>query len=457
MSIILQKVVPRESEVFEESDVPEGWTGGRLPQTAEIIMGQSPPGSTYNEQKNGLPFFQGKADFGERYPTPRVWCTSPNKIAEAGDVLISVRAPVGPTNVAKETCAIGRGLAAIRPLGGIASEFILFSLRLKEPELSLSGTGSTFTAISRRDIDEITIDIPPPAEQKRIVARIEELFAQVNAARARLAKVRLTLKRFRQAILAAACSEGEPLPLSEFVLDIKYGTAQKCTPVPIGSPVLRIPNIGDGSVRLDDLKYAKLPAKELAALRLAPGDILMIRSNGSVSLVGKPALVSEREAGFAYAGYLIRLRADRNRVLPQYLNLALQTHSVREQIEIPARSTSGVHNINSTEVLSLKINLPDLNVQRAAVRRVEALFKLADVIEKRVDAAMKSADKLTQAILAKAFRGELVPTEAELARREGRDYEPASVLLARIRSEREAKQVTPRANGKPKARSSTVE
>jgi type I restriction enzyme, S subunit len=168
---------------------------------------------------------------------------------------------------------------------------------------------------------------------------------------------------------------------------------------------------------------------------LVPGDILMIRSNGSVSLVGKTALVSEREAGFAYAGYLIRLRADVGRVLPEYLNLSLQTHSVREQIEIPARSTSGVHNINSTEVLSLKVKLPDLDAQKATVRRVEALFKLADAIEKPVETATKRANKLTQAILAKAFRGELVPTEAELARREGRDYEPAAVLLARVKDE----------------------
>jgi type I restriction enzyme S subunit len=298
----------------------------------------------------------------------------------------------------------------------------------------------------------LSIPIAPFPEQERIINKLGGLLELVNGARTRLAKVAQILKRFRQAVLAAACSEGETLRLNEIVLDLKYGTAQKCIAVPTGNPVLRIPNIGEGSVRLDDLKYAKLPSRELAALRLVPGDILMIRSNGSVALVGKTALVSEKEAGFAYAGYLIRLRLDRNRVLPEYLNLALQTHSVREQIEIPARSTSGVHNINSTEVLRLNINLPDLDAQRAIVRRVEALFKLADAIEKRVEAAAKRADRLTQAILAKAFRGELVPTEAELARREGRDYEPASALLAHIQAERKANESTTSANGRPRER-----
>jgi type I restriction enzyme S subunit len=129
------------------------------------------------------------------------------------------------------------------------------------------------------------------------------------------------------------------------------------------------------------------------------------------------------------------LRADPRRVFPAYLNLALQTHDIREQIEMPSRSTSGVHNINSTEILRLRVNVPSLEGQAAAVRRVEALFKLADTIEGRVATASKRADKLTQAILAKAFRGELVPTEAELAHQEGRDYEPASVLLERIKAE----------------------
>jgi type I restriction enzyme S subunit len=196
-------------------DPPEGWVSAKLPEIAHINMGQSPPGRSYNKRGDGLPFFQGKVDFGYRYPTVRVWCSQPKKIAHPGDVFISVRAPVGPTNVADHVCAIGRGLAAITPLGGIPSEFIFFRLRLLEPKLALSGTGSTFSAISRKDLKEIDIDVPPLAEQKRIVGKVEELLPRVNAAKERLAKVWVILKRFRQAVLAAACSgrltaDGDP-------------------------------------------------------------------------------------------------------------------------------------------------------------------------------------------------------------------------------------------------------
>ncbi len=103
-----------------------GWVEGKLsqPEIASITMGQSPPSSTYNFNNEGLPFFQGKADFGEVHPTPRVWCTAPNKIAEPGDILLSVRAPVGPTNIANDQCCIGRGLAAVRGEGRSITQYI---------------------------------------------------------------------------------------------------------------------------------------------------------------------------------------------------------------------------------------------------------------------------------------------------------------------------------------------
>ena len=102
--------------VKNNDELPEGWIIKKLDDACNIIMGQSPPGNTYNKDKSGLPFFQGKAEFGVRYPTVVKWCSKPKKVAYKNDVLISVRAPVGPTNIASSDCCIGRGLAVIRPL-----------------------------------------------------------------------------------------------------------------------------------------------------------------------------------------------------------------------------------------------------------------------------------------------------------------------------------------------------
>src|SRR3989475_4643420 len=188
------------------ADLPGGWQEAELPAVAELNMGQSPPSNTYNIEGSGLPFFQGKTEFGKIYPSPVKYCSHPSKIAEAGDILISVRAPVGPTNLCRERSCIGRGLAAIRPIGAIPSYYLLYYLRNIEPWLSRQGTGSTFTAISKSDLEQLTLPVAPLAEQLRIVAKLEKLLGQVDACQQRLAKIPALLKRFRQSVLAAACS-----------------------------------------------------------------------------------------------------------------------------------------------------------------------------------------------------------------------------------------------------------
>lgn len=141
-----------------------------LPDVAEIIMGQSPPSNTYNEASIGLPFFQGKTEFGEISPTPRKWCSAPNKIAEAGDILISVRAPVGPTNLASTQCCIGRGLAAIRANPErLDPSYLRFALRYAEPRLASMGQGTTFAAIGRTELAKVEFPLPTLVEQRSIV------------------------------------------------------------------------------------------------------------------------------------------------------------------------------------------------------------------------------------------------------------------------------------------------
>ena len=125
---------------------------------ASVILGQSPPSSAYNEMGGGLPFFQGKADFGTLHPTPRVWCSDGRKFATVGDILISVRAPVGDANVATGDCAIGRGIAAIRAGRRIDPWFLYFALLFSKPTLESRATGSTFASVNKATL--VDLDIP---------------------------------------------------------------------------------------------------------------------------------------------------------------------------------------------------------------------------------------------------------------------------------------------------------
>ncbi|MBS9783798.1 restriction endonuclease subunit S [Candidatus Gracilibacteria bacterium] len=137
-----------------------------LKDIVTLTMGQSPKSETYNTEKIGLPFFQGKKEFGEIYPIAEIYCSEPKKIAEKGDILISVRAPVGPTNIANEKCCIGRGLASIRAKNILNQDYLLYFLKKFEANIQKLGKGSTFNSITKGDLETLQIPLPPLQTQK---------------------------------------------------------------------------------------------------------------------------------------------------------------------------------------------------------------------------------------------------------------------------------------------------
>ena len=136
----------------------------------KLIMGQSPSSETYNKEKIGLPFYQGKADFGELYPTPTVWCSKPKRIAINNDILLSVRAPVGSINLVNEKCCIGRGLSAIRCNENVFFKYLYWLMILFENEISKYGSGSTFDSITKDQVENIEIPLPETYEEQIAIA-----------------------------------------------------------------------------------------------------------------------------------------------------------------------------------------------------------------------------------------------------------------------------------------------
>lgn len=158
-----------------------------LKDVCKINMGQSPNSSSYNDYGDGMPFFQGNADFGERYPITRVWCNTPTKIAQAEDILISVRAPIGALNYAKEECCIGRGLAAITPdRNKVSQDFIYWALKGKKAELNDKGNGSTFKAISRKILEETMIPDINFEQQHKCAENLEKIYGIIQNRRKEL-------------------------------------------------------------------------------------------------------------------------------------------------------------------------------------------------------------------------------------------------------------------------------
>ena len=411
--------------------LPQNWVRERLDCVAEIVLGQSPPSSTYNDSGEGLPFYQGKLEFGKIFPTPKQWCSEPKKIAEKGDVLISVRAPVGPTNINPEKSCIGRGLAAVRGLGGIETLFMLYSLRANENVLVGKGTGTTFSAISGEQLRSLEISIPPLKEQYRLVSKIEELFSFLDAGIESLRKVQAQLKRYRQAVLKYAF-EGKHSAnwvvcrlesCSNVITKGESPNWQGFDYVDDGIFFIRSENVLWGSVKLDNI--VKVPQEfhiKLKRSQLNADDVLVNLVGASIGRCGiVPSFVETANINQAVA--LIRVN---DFLLPEFLMHFLLSPRMQKEIHQNKVETARP-NISLQNLRDLKIPLPSIDEQKKVVGLINETFAKLDTTVDYVKMGLQQSERLRQAILKEAFEGQLVPQDPK--------DEPAERLLERIKAE----------------------
>lgn len=221
--------------------------------------------------------------------------------------------------------------------------------------------------------------------------------------------------------------------LGELLTDLKYGTSVPCSYKVSGIPVLRIPNINTKSncIDLNDLKFASLSAKEIADLSLKNHDILLVRSNGSAALVGQFALVEGDYEALCYAGYLIRIRT--LHVNNKYLKIISNSRYFRQLIEVPIRTTTGVKNINASEVSRLLIALPPLQEQERIVAKFELLNTLCNKLEETASKAYKYSSQLMEAVLQEAFSVQEAAKSAQIIEFHPDQITPETELLAAAR------------------------
>ncbi|NGF56976.1 restriction endonuclease subunit S [Parapedobacter sp. SGR-10] len=347
-----------------------------------------------------VPFCQELPDDIEKY------------LLKENDILISRAGSIGLSYLVDgkiENSLFASYLIRFKPF--IVPKFMSYYLNSKDywRTISDNAVGIAVQNINAPKLQAIPFPLPPLAEQERIVAKLDRLFAQHEKIKKALDRIPELLKAFRQQVLTQAVeSKKGTRKLKDFLTDIKYGTSKKSEYGINGTPILRIPNIENGRINDKDLKYSLLDEKEYDTLKLRKNDILIIRSNGSVSLVGQSAIITSEHENYSYAGYLIRIRLNAN-YEAEYLNYIFKSNFIRSQMINTSRSTSGVNNINSKEIQELNIPDIELDEQQNIVKRVESLFAKADAIEARYQALKAKIDNLPQAILHKAFKGELVP------------------------------------------------
>lgn len=389
----------------------------KLQDCATIIAGQSPESKYYNSTGEGIPFFQGKADFGELYPKVRVYCSSPNKIAQYNDILLSVRAPVGPTNLSPGTVCIGRGLAAIRPDDSLDLKYLLYYFRYFETQLSAKGTGTTFKAINQKLIKNLEIPIPPLNEQSRIVAHIEELFSELDKAVDTLKTTKEQLAVYRQAVLKDAFDNAQAMcerftPIEELLVTDRKGMStgpfgtmlKKHEHKTTGVPMLGIENIDSGKF-IDGNKIFVTPEKaaELKSFALKSGDIIISRSG----TVGELCVVPPRMEGALLSTNLMRVSLDCQKVLPEYFIYLFQSKGiVLDQVKELCKGSTRIF-LNQTILKQIQFPIPNVHEQLQIINTIESRLTFCDNIEKTVDTALAQADAMRQSILKQSFEGKI--------------------------------------------------
>ena len=421
--------------------IPHNWVETTLSTVCDVILGQSPPGSAYNENRHGLPFFQGKAEFGPLYPTARKWTTEGNKRAQPGDVLVSVRAPVGPTNLAPFECVIGRGLAALRPTAVTTTRFVLYQIRATEDRLASIATGSTFSAISGDQLRNHRFMLPPLPEQERIVAAIEEQFSRLDAGSSALKSAERRVNHLKAAAMVRALSGDWPLKsLSDVTEHQTYGPSAKATDDhEDGMPIVRMGNIQDGRVDLlTGVKFLPRDHPDASKFALRSGDLLFNRTN-SPDLVGKSAVYSGEDGAACFASYLIRVRLT-DACDPRWVALYLNSPAGRRWAASVRTQQVGQANINGTKLAALSLPLPPVEEQARRLHEYERQTTIAQSLSRSIGSTLTRSNMLRRAILERAFAGQLVPQDS--------GDEPAFELLARIASD-QRKTAKPRRRQRP--------
>jgi type I restriction enzyme S subunit len=448
-----------------DTELPEGWVSVLLEDHVYIAGRIGWRGLKRAEYTDRGPVFlavknildDGSIDFADvEHISEYRYDESPEIILRSDDILLTKDGTIGKVGMVlylPQKTTVNSSILVVRPNDDLLTSRYLFHF-LRGPQFQEIAhqriTGSAVPHLFQKDIKKLTALVPPISDQRRIATKLEALLGKVNSSRTHLEKIPRILVRFRQAVLAAACSgkltqdwreakakheeqEWPEVVLADICESISDGDHQPPPKRAAGIPFLTIGNVSSGCLDFSQTRF--VPEEYFNAIqperKPRKRDVLYTVVGATI---GIPVLV-DTDRPFCFQRHIALLRPS-EKCSSKFLWIIMASPEVFRQawsgVTGSAQPTLPLGNLRT-----IPAKLPPIEEQHEIIRRVDALFKLADAIEKRVAAATVRAEKLTQAILAKAFRGELVPTEAELARREGRGYESASVLLERIRKERE--------------------
>jgi type I restriction enzyme S subunit len=387
-----------------EKKLPEGWEWKRLGDAAELIMGQSPPGDTYNEIDQGMPFLQGKSEFGDISPEHVKYTTKPLKIAPKGSVLMSVRAPVGDVNIAGIDYCIGRGLASLSLYKG-ENAFLFYVLNYFKNKIEKEGTGSTFKAITKSKLQKFKIPLPPIETQRKIVA----ILAKAEETK----KLRMQADELTSRLLQSVFFEmfGDPVinnknleiktieELSSEIVDCPHSTPKYVDSV-TDFPCIRTTELKEGYIDWKQMKYLDEHEYKKRVNRLIPieGDVIYGREGSFGEAARVPANTN------ISLGQRVMLFRPKSKICNSvFLWELMRSNSIYFQA-LKKTSGSTVRHVNIKDIKKFKGICPPIELQNKFAQVVEKI----EAVQQTQKQSQQEIDNLFNALMQKAFKGELV-------------------------------------------------
>ncbi len=373
------------------------------------------------------------------------------RLFPANSVLMVVRSGILrhtlPIAIATVPVTVNQDMKVFEPSKFVLPAFLAHMLRAFGRVIldQCAKSGTTVNSVELPALNKLKFPLPPLAEQKQIANKLDELLAQVDSIKTRLDAIPAILKRFRQSVLTAAVSGrltgvGEPsLQLIATVAEVIGGlTKNKArATMPLTRHYLRVANVYENDLRLDDVAEIGLSIKELEKSLLRKGDLLVVEGNGSLDQIGRVALWQDEIPNCVHQNHLIKIRCHKEKMVPEFLLFFLMSPQGKSEIVSKATSGAGLYTLSISKVSTIVAPVFSIDHQKAIVERVSSLLAFSDQTEQCITEAITRINQLTQSILAKAFRGELTADWREQHPELISGEHSAQALLDRIRAERE--------------------
>lgn len=353
-----------------------------LNEISEIIMGQSPSSDSYNNENLGIPFFQGKSEFGTLNPIVKMYCTEPKKIAKPSDILMSVRAPVGDVNIANIECCIGRGLCAIRSKANVNHKYLYYFLLTQKEYLENKSTGSTFKAINKNTVSELLVPIMELDKQNKIVEILDIAQELIDKRKKQIEELDLLVKsKFIEMFgeLKTNKNKFRIVELESLTTKITDGVHSKPEYMPEGVEFISVKDINKGNLDFSECKYISREAHESYIKRCKPekGDILYTKVGATY---GIPAIVdTDKEFSLYVSVALIKLK--KGIVNPIYIKEALRSVDVKRQADRQVKGI-GVPDLHLVEIKKFNIFNPPIELQNQFADFIKQVDKLKFEMER---------------------------------------------------------------------------